>query len=251
MKKLCFVAWVCLASALAACSSASPAFEPSDSGPSSDGSSPEPRRDGAAPADAAAHPDAAHARDSGGETMGCTLSSDSILGAVTVGFVSGSPDCPTTLNGASASCSLMKTATCMASTYCTVEDESCDSWSGLGTLTAKGSAASGDLTLSDAFSGETCVASVSGSLEVSTGTPGACDITCMNGAPNNEMGCDPCLKKACAAEYAACLADNASSGCISCSQYLSGFPPSGIQCSDTPTVLMNLLNCGCAATTCD
>jgi hypothetical protein len=75
--------------------------------------------------------------------------------------------------------------------------------------------------------------------------------TCTNGAPNNEMGCDPCLKMACAAQYAACVADTESGGCINCSQLISGSAGSGINCANTPQIVANLLACGCSVATCD
>ena len=59
------------------------------------------------------------------------------------------------------------------------------------------------------------------------------------------------LMTACASEYAACMQDNESGGCINCSQLLAGNAGSGINCDNTPTILMNLLTCGCTATTCD
>jgi len=84
--------------------------------------------------------------------------------------------------------------------------------------------------------------------------PGACSITCQNGEPNNEMGCDPCLMSNCASEYAACEADlDMGAGCISCYDMLQ--PPDGsgggFFCANTMQVVQNLLACACQSTTCD
>jgi hypothetical protein len=119
-----------------------------------------------------------------------------------------------------------------------------------GTVTVTGSTATGSVTYSDS-TGFMCNDSVSGQVSVSMGTPGACSQTCANNAPNNEMGCDPCLMKACATQYAACVADTESGGCINCSQLISGNAGSGFNCPNTPQIVMNLLACGCSPATCD
>jgi len=74
--------------------------------------------------------------------------------------------------------------------------------------------------------------------------------TCANDAPNNVMGCYPCLMSHCASQYAACQADT-ESGCISCADMLSGSSVSGVVCTSTQQILTNLLDCACQPTTCN
>jgi hypothetical protein len=80
--------------------------------------------------------------------------------------------------------------------------------------------------------------------------PGACMQTCSSNAPQNEMGCDPCIQVNCPTEYAACQNDNESGSCINCAQLLQG-GDSGVECANTPTIVANLLNCACQSTTCN
>jgi hypothetical protein len=80
--------------------------------------------------------------------------------------------------------------------------------------------------------------------------PGVCMQTCVNDALDNEMGCDPCIQANCPTEYAACQNDSESGGCINCAQLLQG-GDSGVDCTDTPTIVANLLNCACHSTTCN
>jgi hypothetical protein len=83
--------------------------------------------------------------------------------------------------------------------------------------------------------------------------PGACMQTCSKNAPNNEMGCDPCIQANCATEYAACQNDTESGGCINCAQLLQGGGggDSGVDCTNTQTIVANLLSCACQSTTCN
>jgi len=55
----------------------------------------------------------------------------------------------------------------------------------------------------------------------------------------------------CATQYAACQADTESGGCINCQQLLAGTAGSGINCTNTPQIITDLLNCACQTTTCD
>jgi hypothetical protein len=80
--------------------------------------------------------------------------------------------------------------------------------------------------------------------------PGACKQTCSNNAPNNEMGCDPCIQANCPTEYAACQNDTESGGCINCAQLLQG-GDGGVDCTNTQTLVANLLDCACRSTTCN
>jgi len=89
----------------------------------------------------------------------------------------------------------------------------------------------------------------SGSSSGGHPVPGACMQTCNNGTPNGEQGCNPCMQSNCAAQYAACQADNDPS-CVSCAMLLSG-GGSGFSCPNTDTIAGNLLTCACQATTCD
>ncbi len=79
--------------------------------------------------------------------------------------------------------------------------------------------------------------------------PGACMQTCSSNALDNEMGCDPCIQANCPTEYAACQNDNESGSCINCPQLLQG-ADSGVECTNTPTIVANLLDCACQSTTC-
>ena len=80
--------------------------------------------------------------------------------------------------------------------------------------------------------------------------PGACKLTCSNDALDNEMGCDPCIQINCPTEYAACQNDNESGGCINCAQLLQG-ADGGIDCTNTATIVANLLDCACQSSTCN
>jgi hypothetical protein len=164
-------------------------------------------------------------------------------------------ECPSASNHniVASSCSLQPTGMCTANATCSVALNN-SGGTGIimetGTLTVSGSTATGSISYSDP-SGITCFESVSGPVSVGMGTPGACMQTCSNSAINAEMGCNPCLMKACASAYAACLADTESGGCINCNMLLSGTAGSGIQCNNTAQLEFNLLACGCSSATCD
>jgi hypothetical protein len=192
----------------------------------------------------------------GGGNGACDLSAMSVLINPTLMYTSGTDpvDCPSAANHniQSSSCALQPTGMCTANATCSVAVNNAGS-TGLitetGTVTVTGSTATGSVSYSDS-SGVTCFDSISGPVTVGTGTPGACMQTCSNGTPNGETGCNPCLMKACASAYAACLADN-TSGCINCNQLLSGTAGTGIQCNATAQLVFNLLACGCSPATCD
>ena len=186
----------------------------------------------------------------------CNLSAASVLINPTLMYTSGtdSVDCPSVSNDniVGSGCSLQPTGMCTAIATCTVSFSNGGSSAMItetGAVTVAGGTATGAVSYSDT-SGITCNETVSGPVTVGTGTPGACMQTCENMTPNDEMGCNPCLMKSCAKEYAACLADT-ESGCINCSQLLSGNAGSGIQCTNTAQIVFNLLACGCSPATCD
>jgi hypothetical protein len=192
----------------------------------------------------------------------CTLTSQSAFGTSTITFVGGTDqaDCPTSDNGniASGGCTISQTQGCSGDISCSftaMDDQGFeDEWTGTGTVVATGSNGTGTAMLTDSDSGGTCTISITGSLAAVTGTPGSCPQTCANGTPNNEMGCDPCMMKACASEYTACQQDTEASeggGCISCADLLAGNAGSGIDCTNTDSIMQNLVDCACTSTTCD
>ncbi len=194
--------------------------------------------------------------DDGASNSPCNLSAASVLINPTLMYTSGTDpvDCPSVSNDniVGSGCSLQPTGMCTAIATCTVSFTNGGSPGMItetGAVTVAGSTATGAISYSDT-SGITCNETVSGQVTVGTGTPGACTQTCENMTPNDEMGCNPCLMKSCATEYAACLADT-ESGCINCSQLLGGNAGSGIQCTNTAQIVFNLLACGCSPATCD
>ncbi len=247
----------------AACSSSSPGTPGDDAGGSAtdaaqdltDASSPEASSPDAS--QQAVPADASTATD-GGTGSPCNLSANSVLINPTFTLTSGTSttDCPSASNQniQSSGCSLQPTGACTATATCTLQVNNEDGTGGAvmetGTLTVTGSTATGSVTYDDSM-GFMCNNTVSGQVSVSMGTPGACTQTCANGALNNEMGCDPCLMKACATQYAACLADTESGGCINCSQLLSGTAGSGIECASTSQIESDLVACACSPATCD
>jgi len=151
-----------------------------------------------------------------------------------------------------------------------VADAGCSSGSGGGSGSSSGSGSGSSSGGASSGSGSSSGSSGSGSSsgghdgggeagkgnEGGTGSssgghpvPGACMQTCNNGTPNGEQGCNPCMQSNCAAQYAACQADNDPS-CVSCAMLLSG-GGSGFSCPNTDTIAGNLLTCACQATTCD
>lgn len=189
---------------------------------------------------------------------GCQLSASAMLLSPALTFTSGSSmtDCASTASGNvwGATCTLQPTAACTASATCTLEIDNADSTGGMatatGTVTVSGTTASGALSYTDE-SGDSCVAGITGALTVPAAVPMACMVSCDNGTPNNEMGCDPCMMKACAADYAACMADSETGGCITCGQLLTTSGANGINCANTPRLIANLMNCACLPQTCD
>ena len=213
-----------------------------------------------------ASPEASSSSDGSGESEGdggegdggCQLSANSVLINPTFVVTSGSPaaDCPSAANKniLGSGCTLDPTGPCTANAACTILLNNADGTSGsyveTGTVTVSGAAATGSLVYSDC-TGFTCSNTISGPVTLSMGTPGACEVTCDNGSPNNEDGCDPCIMKACASAYAACEADKSTGGCISCSDLLGGNAGSGFNCTATEQLLTNLLDCACMPATCD
>jgi hypothetical protein len=201
--------------------------------------------------------DAPTSEGDGGGYGACNLTSSSVFANPVFTYTSGSTsECPSndffTILGAA--CTLAPTGPCTATATCTVQSFNADdggigTFMGSATVTVTGSTATGSITL---HSGQlACTDTVSAQIGM-PGTPGACDVTCCNGALNNETGCDPCLEKACAAQYAACQADNQSAGgCINCSQLLAGIATSGISCPNTDQLQQNLLDCACTLATCE
>jgi hypothetical protein len=200
--------------------------------------------------------------DAGGTTDaaagGCQLSASSMLLSPTLTFKSGSSttDCASTSSGNvwGATCTLQPTGACTASATCTLEIYNADNTGGMatatGTVTVSGTTATGSLSYTDE-SGDSCQDAITGALTVPVASPMACMVSCDNGTPNNEMGCDPCMMKACAAAYGACMADNETGGCITCGQLLTTNGASGINCTNTPRLIGNLMNCACLPQTCD
>ena len=206
------------------------------------------------PARATSNTSEASVSNEAGSSSPCNLSAASVLINPTLTYTSGTDpvDCPSAsnMNIASTGCSLQPTGMCTAIATCTVSFvDNGGTIMETGAVTVAGSTATGAISYSDT-SGVTCNETLTGPVTVGTGTPGACMQTCDNATLNDEMGCNPCLMKSCATEYAACLADT-QSGCINCSQLLSGTAGSGIQCSGTDQLVSNLIGCGCSPATCD
>jgi hypothetical protein len=196
------------------------------------------------------------AGDSGADGSACNLTDQSIILQPVLNYTSGTDpvDCPSASNNniVSASCSLAPAGVCIANATCSVAFTNAGSSTIItetGAVTVTGSMAIGAIGWQDP-SGITCNQSISGKVTLGTGMPGVCSQTCSNMTPNGEMGCNPCLMTACATQYQACLADNAS-GCINCNQLLSGNAGSGIQCTNTSQLVFNLLACGCSPAACD
>jgi hypothetical protein len=73
----------------------------------------------------------------------------------------------------------------------------------------------------------------------------------VNAEPLDEMGCNSCLMTSCPNEYAACMADVAGGGCLTCGELLQASGATGVACDQTQGLVTRLLACACTSSTCD